>query len=502
MPPHSDRIVHDNLNGRVTCSHLEMALIKSSTFGRLGRIQQLGMCSSVFPGASHTRAAHSIGVMHAVGRFAAHLSLQQEERELLRLGGLLHDIGQYPLSHCIELAYRAMGDSSQTAALIENPEALATINTDMSLLQRISKMQPSAGQAKDKAIGSKIVLERTEITSLLSELGEKDSTFIEKLAELIAGTQADSLHQQILNSDYDCDRLDYVRRDGVATGVDYGHFDFEFLVENFIITHDPPTSSNRVIAIEESKGLAALEQYLLARYNMYSQIIFHKTVRSLELQAKAAYVGLAEAGKVYRSYLEVAAVAGASREYLAFDDSYFWSKLAAHQDDPSVPEDVRKTIRRVLDRRPLHLAYEYKTIADRSADPSYGLLLKLNFHQAQLEAVASEARVDWRKIIIDVVPPVEFVPGEKDIPADQFQRYLDDQAAGLFNENEMLRSIQLAPRVWDGDKTRLMTSRPGSLLGRMIGKRLWMIRFYLDSDDTDDLDRVASALKHWCRVSA
>jgi hypothetical protein len=110
--------------------------------------------------------------------------------------------------------------------------------------------------------------------------------------------------------------------------------------------------------------------------------------------------------------------------------------------------------------------------------------------------------VDWRKIIIDVVPPVEFVPGEKDIPADQFQRYLDDQAAGLFNENEMLRSIQLAPRVWDGDKTRLMTSRPGSLLGRMIGKRLWMIRFYLDSDDTDDLDRVASALKHWCRVSA
>jgi len=116
--------------------------------------------------------------MHAVGRFAAHLSLQQEERELLRLGGLLHDIGQYPLSHCIELAYRAMGDSSQTAALIENPEALATINTDMSLLQRISKMQPSAGQAKDKAIGSKIVLERTEITSLLSELGEKDSTFI------------------------------------------------------------------------------------------------------------------------------------------------------------------------------------------------------------------------------------------------------------------------------------------------------------------------------------
>ena len=77
-----------------------------------------------------------------------------------------------------------------------------------------------------------------------------------------------------------------------------------------------------------------------------------------------------------------------------------------------------------------------------------------------------------KKIIIDVVPPVEFVLEKKDIPADLFQRYLDDQAAGLLDESETLRSIQLAPRVWDGDKTRLMTSRPGSLLGQLIGTAL------------------------------
>ena len=64
----------------------------------------------------------------------------------------------------------------------------------------------------------------------------------------------------------------------------------------------------------------------------------------------------------------------------------------------------------------------------------------------------------------------------------------------------MLRSIQLAPRVWDGDKTRLMTSRPGSLLGQLFGMRLWMIRFYLEDGDLDQVARLQSALNHWCSV--
>ena len=209
-----------------------MAVMKSSIFGRLNRIQQLGMASFVFPGASHTRAAHSIGVMHAVGCLATHLGLEPKECELLRLGGLLHDVGQYPLSHCIEIAYRGIGDIQRTATVFENPEALESVDADLSLLQRVTKMQPSAGQAKDKAIGSRIVSSSSELRSIFLAGGKNDE-FVESLAELVAGTQADSLHQQLLNSDYDCDRLDYVRRDGRAAGVDYGYFDFDFLVKNF-----------------------------------------------------------------------------------------------------------------------------------------------------------------------------------------------------------------------------------------------------------------------------
>ena len=80
--------------------------------------------------------------------------------------------------------------------------------------------------------------------------------------------------------------------------------------------------------------------------NMYSQIIFHKTVRALEIQAKAAFVGLASAGKIYPSFREVTEAAISSLQYLVFDDSYFWSKLAQHEEDESVPVGVRSIITR------------------------------------------------------------------------------------------------------------------------------------------------------------
>ncbi len=471
-----------------------MAIIKSGTFGRLSRIQQLGLTSWVFPGATHTRSAHSIGVMHAVGIVASHLRLEAEERELLRVGGLLHDIGQYPLSHCIEIVYRSIGNPSASASVFTNPEVLRA--AEEPLLQRVAKMRPSAGAAKDKSIGSIIVERRPELRAVF-KAAKKDEEFVSRVAQLVAGTQPDSLQQQLLNSDYDCDRFDYVRRDSQAAGVDYGQFDFDFLAETFLVKMGPPTSTNRIIAIEESKGLAALEQYLLARYNMYSQIVFHKTVRSLELLARAAFIGLAEAGKVFRSYLEVAEAAESDAAYLGFDDSYFWSTLVAHSDDSALSPDVRLAIDRVLRRRPLKLAFEYRTISERNADPSYGLLLKLQHDEAQLQAVAERAGVARESIVVDVVPPVEFVPGQKDIPADQFQRYLSDQVEGLVPESDLLRSIQLAPRVWDGDKIRLMTSRPGSLLGQMLGKQLSMIRFYLIEGDDDAAGRLAGALHRW-----
>lgn len=498
LPQLSDRVIHDNLNGRVNCSALEMAVIKSATFCRLGRIQQLGLASWVFPGATHTRSSHSIGVMHAVGKLCRHLELN-DEMELLRLGGLLHDIGQYPLSHCIEFVYRGIGNPSLEAANFANPDVLAAADQGKSLLQRVARMGSSADEAKDKAIGRDIIAGRSEILDLLHAYG-KNEDFILQLSDLVAGRQPDSLHQQLLNSDYDCDRLDYVRRDSLAAGVDYGQFDLDFLIETFIVKHDPPTSSNRIIAIDEAKGVAALEQYLLARYNMYSQIVFHKTIRSLELLSKAAFVGLAEVGKVFKSYAEISDVAINSDAYLAFDDSYFWGNLVKYSEDQSVPEETRDIISRVLHRRPLKLAYEYRTIAERNADQSYGLLLKLQYHDAQLQAVADEAAVAASSIVIDVVPAVEFVPGQKDIPADQFQRYLSDKTAGLIPESDVLRSIQLAPRVWDGDKTRLMTSRPGSLLGQMIGKQLSMIRFYILDGTEDDATRLSKALRHWSEM--
>src|SRR5436309_13302187 len=90
IPKHA---VNDNTFGRVELDDTERELTRTATFQRLARIQQLGLAALVYPGANHTRYSHAIGVMHVVGKAARGLGLAEDEYRLLRLAGLLHDIG-------------------------------------------------------------------------------------------------------------------------------------------------------------------------------------------------------------------------------------------------------------------------------------------------------------------------------------------------------------------------------------------------------------------------
>jgi HD superfamily phosphohydrolase len=86
---------------------MERELVGSKTFHRLGRISQLGLASLLFPGATHTRLVHSLGALHIASLIAKRLELPDHEQRIVRTAALLHDIGQYPLSHAIEFLYRA-----------------------------------------------------------------------------------------------------------------------------------------------------------------------------------------------------------------------------------------------------------------------------------------------------------------------------------------------------------------------------------------------------------
>ena len=96
----------DNVHGFISYTEAEKRIMDTQLFKRLQSIKQLSVVNWVFPGSEHTRFIHSLGVMHIADKMATSLGLDYKERKILRLAGLLHDIGHYPLSHVCEAPYR------------------------------------------------------------------------------------------------------------------------------------------------------------------------------------------------------------------------------------------------------------------------------------------------------------------------------------------------------------------------------------------------------------
>lgn len=98
--------VLDNVHGFIEYTETEEMIMNTLLFKRLQSIKQLSIVNWVFPGSEHTRYIHSLGVMYIADKIAIRLNLSVEERKIVRLAGLLHDIGHYPLSHVCEFPYK------------------------------------------------------------------------------------------------------------------------------------------------------------------------------------------------------------------------------------------------------------------------------------------------------------------------------------------------------------------------------------------------------------
>ena len=96
----------DNVHGFIPYTESEKKIMQTQLFKRLQSIKQLSVVNWVFPGSEHTRFIHSLGVMHIADKMAISLGLDDDQRKILRLAGLLHDVGHYPLSHVCEAPYR------------------------------------------------------------------------------------------------------------------------------------------------------------------------------------------------------------------------------------------------------------------------------------------------------------------------------------------------------------------------------------------------------------
>src|SRR4051812_12693180 len=219
-------------------------LINASEFQRLRRIRQLGLASLAYPGADHSRYSHSLGVMETARKIIAQLrrnfTITEEDETVVLAASLLHDLGHGPFSHVFE---RVTGVHHE---LLTQSVLLDTGSEVHRILFQHEKLLP------------------------------------ERIVDFLRCKPKRSYHCDILSSQLDADRLDYLLRDNLMTGSGYGDYDLGWLLHALTVD----TSSDRLAVTW--KGVSAVEAYLQSRYHMYRNVYFHKVVRSAEGMVKLA----------------------------------------------------------------------------------------------------------------------------------------------------------------------------------------------------------------------
>lgn len=291
-------------------------LIDRPEFQRLRRVRQLGLACLTYPGAEHSRWSHSLGVCHVAIRMLAALSSRyggdsDEGRELGGLrreiiaAALLHDVGHGPFSHVFE---RALPRAT-------NP--------------------PSDYPADHEGWSERIIRER--FSEVLGRLGVRTEVVVGLINKK---SREHLLAKDVISSQLDADRMDYLLRDSRATGARYGEFDLEWLLHCLRIGKvlvKGQTDGVHRLCFHAGKAIHVVEEYIQAREFMYVQVYVHKTTRAYETMLKSV-LGLAAAitdGEIAKAPQPcppalakmLARQPVTTDEYLSLDDFRLWCTL-------------------------------------------------------------------------------------------------------------------------------------------------------------------------------
>jgi HD superfamily phosphohydrolase len=241
-------VIKDTVHGFITLDDLAISLIDTREMQRLRRVKQLGFANLVYPGANHTRFEHSLGVLHLAELLLNKLNVDgvQDIRDELRTAALIHDVGHMPLSHTIESV----------------------------LVKKYGK-------------GHEYFQIGGELVEVVEQFG-LDKALIETLI------RGESPFSQIISSDVDIDRMDYIVRDEYYTGVAYGTVDYIRLIEEMDFI-------NGQLVILEG-GIQAVESLLVSRFLMFPTVYFHHVSRIAETMLRSALMPMINRGVELRNF--------------------------------------------------------------------------------------------------------------------------------------------------------------------------------------------------------
>ena len=236
--------------------HTLWQVIQARPFQRLRRIRQLGFSELVFPGATHTRFAHSIGVYHTARILMTIIErmmdspVKEHQLNVALAASLVHDLGHGMFSHSFE-------------------EVGKELELPMARHERVSET----------------LIRRGEIAEAFKE--ELGSGFADDVADVLGRNEPANLYDSVVSSQFDADRLDYMQRDRLMTGVQSSGIDATWLLSNLEIgslevdTDDEASRTVRTLVLGP-KAFHAAENYVLSLFQLYPNVYLHKTTRGAE----------------------------------------------------------------------------------------------------------------------------------------------------------------------------------------------------------------------------
>ncbi len=317
------KVFRDAIHNYIHVDHdVVLKLINSAAMQRLKRIKQLGGIHQVFQSAEHSRFTHSLGVYAVVRRMLEESVigdyLNDYEKLTVMIAGLLHDLGHGPFSHCFENIF----------------------------------------QQKHEAYTVRIIKEDQEIHHILEDCVKGLS---HDVASVIDKTHPNHILIQMISSQLDADRMDYLLRDSYFTGTTYGQFDLSRIL--------------RVMQVRQGKivykysGVQAIENYILARYHMYWQVYYHPTTRCYEQILISIFRRISDLYKQKKINCDLEYLLPfinhdvSIQDYLNLDEYicfYYFRKLSQHPD--TILSDL---CQRLLNRK-LFVYEDYKSAKQKS----------------------------------------------------------------------------------------------------------------------------------------
>jgi len=390
------RTIYDVLYGFIPITEWEEKIINSPFFQRLRWIKQLGFSNYIFPGAEHNRFAHVIGVMHSMDQMLRTLGLAVPDSELfdpraknpaamfhksLRIAALLHDIGTFPFSHAIENAYIRHGNDT-----------------------RRKKSGAKSLPNSHEHLGS-FIIKNTRYQGGLTDILEHYGFDVQMISKIIKGESPHLVANQLMHSDLDADRMDYLLRDAHYTGIKYGQFDREYILAN-LVTYD--AGAGQVAFGVRENAIHAVEDFLIARFSWYSQVIKNPGSAKFDIMSSHVAKALLEHDLIYQFHDLLEMIEAKDERFFWWNDIYFMTRCQEVRfqkkiTDPRVSELIEMLLYRHPPKTVHHPLFAHRYLkSDGNETEKEKLIAKIRDLVAEFEAVLQKHGTGKEWLLADI----------------------------------------------------------------------------------------------------